>query len=117
MTPYYYLFYKFSRFLNKKGNNEWGAIYALTVLIGWNVGIIYIKVLPINLENFKSSYKYGLIGFVAVLFIANAILFLNKKRVKDIMSRYKGETERDRKMGNFLVILYVILSLVLIVFI
>ncbi len=33
------------------------------------------------------------------------------------MSRYKGETERDRKMGNFLVILYVILSLALIVFI
>lgn len=116
MNPYYYLFYKLSRFLNKKGNNEWGPVYAISVLIGWNIGMAYIKILPITRENFIGSYKTVLVMILVSLFIANCILFLNKKKVKAIMSRYKGESETKRKVGSFLVILYVILSLALVVF-
>ena len=117
MSPYYYLFYKLSRFLNKKGNNEWGPVYAISLLIGWNIGMVYIKVLPITGENFIGGYKIVLIVILVSLFITNCVLFLNKKRVKEIMNRYKGESETSRKIGNFLVILYVVLSLGLIIFI
>jgi len=117
MNPYYYLFYKLSQFINKKGNNLWGVIFALSVLVCWNIVIIYIKVLSINLESFQSSYKYGFWGICMVIYITNNILFLNKKRIQDIMNSYKGESERKKKFGNILTILYVILSLGLIVLI
>jgi hypothetical protein len=117
MNPYYYLFYKLSRFLDKKGNNENGPIFAISILIGWNLGIVFIKILHITQENYQSKYKYGLILMAITLFIINYVLFLNKKRVKEIVNRYKLETERSRKIGNFLVILYVVLSLGLIIFI
>lgn len=116
MNPYYYLFYKLSCFLNKKGNNEMGPIYALTVLIGWNVVVIYVNLFHITEENSKGIYKTILIVIAITLFITNAILFLNRKRVKEIMSRYKEETERSRKVGSFLVILYIVLSLGLLIF-
>jgi hypothetical protein len=97
MNPYYYLFYKLSRFLNKKGNNENAPIFVLSILIGWNIGIAYIKGFPVTQESYQSSYKYGIIAIAIVLFIINYVLFLDKNRVKAIMSRYKGESEASRK--------------------
>jgi hypothetical protein len=117
MNPYYYLFYKLSRFLNKKGKNENAPIFALSILIGWNIGIVYIKGCPVTQESYQSTYKYGIIAIVIVLFIINYILFLDKIRVKEIMSRYKRESEASRKAGNFLVVLYIVLTLAFIVFI
>lgn len=117
MNPYYYLFYKLNLFLNKKGNNENGPIFVLSILIGWNIGIAYIKVFPVTQNNYQSGYKFGIIAIAIILFIINYFLFLDKNRVKEIMSRYKGESETSRKIGNSLVILYVALSLGLIVFI
>jgi hypothetical protein len=117
MNPYYYLFYKLSRFLNKKGNNEWGPIYGISIFFGWTIVVIYIKIFHITGENSQGIYK-TILGIVAVfLFVINCILFLNKRRVKEIMNRYKGESEIRRKIGNFLVILYVALSLALILFV
>lgn len=117
MNPYYYLFYKLSCFLNKRGNNEWGPVYAISLLIGWNIGLVYIKILPITSENWVGGYRTGLSVIMVCLFIMNCLLFLNKRRVKEIMNRFRGETEVSRKGGSFLVILYGILSLALLVFI
>ncbi len=116
MNPYYYLFYKLSRFLSRKGNNENGPIFAISILIGWNIGMIYIKILPVTQANFQSNYKYGIIVIGVFLFVVNYILFLDERRVKSIVNRYKEESERNKKVGNFLVILYIVLSIGLIVF-
>lgn len=116
MNPYYYLFYKLSRFLNKKGKNEIGPIYAITIIILLNFVFVYVKSFNITSENSNNLYKIILGIVIVCVFITNAILFQNKSRVKEIMNNYKGETERSRKVGNHLVILYVILSLALIVF-
>lgn len=117
MNPYFYLFYKLNRFLNKKGNNIWGVIYAITSLIGWNIVFLYIKILGIKQENSQGIYKTILIGIAILLFITNWILFIDKQRVTKIMNRYKRESIRHSKIGNTLVLLYVLLSLCLIVFI
>jgi hypothetical protein len=111
MNLYYYLFYRLSGFLNKKGTNEWGPIGALTLFVGWNIGILYIKVLPITKENFIGNYKTGLIIIVIALFITNSILFLNKKRNQEIMGRFKNESLRSKQRGSFLVILYMVLTI------
>lgn len=116
-NPYYYLFYKLTRFLNKKNNNEWGVIYGQSLLIGWNIIFSYIKIFNITQENSQGKFKIILIIILSSLFVTNSILFLNKKRVERIMERYQNELKTNRKIGNFLVILYVALSLGLIVFI
>lgn len=117
MNPYYYLFYKLSCFMNKKGNNEMGPILALTVLLGLNLGVIYVEILPDTKENFQHNYKYGIIVLGIVLYIINCILFLKKNRVSEIMNQYKEESKISKKVGNFLVILYIALSWGIIVFV
>ena len=116
MNIYYYLFYKLSRALNKKGKNEWGVIYALTIIVGYNIALIYINVLPVTKDNFNDGYKIGFIFIAVTLFITNSILFLNKKRVKRIKNRYKDESLKSKRTGNFFVLLYVIITLISIFF-
>jgi len=115
MNPYYYLFYKLSCFLNKKGNNEWGPMYALSVLVVLNIIVVYVNFFHITEVNSKGSYKTGLIIIGIALFITNYILFLHKDKYKQIVKRYKNETTRSRKIGSFLVILYIVLTLALII--
>ena len=117
MNPYYYLFYKLNLFLNKKGDNEWGPIGAITLFIGWNIVIVYVNLFDINEKNLNSIYKTILIIISILLFMTNSILFSNKQRVSNIINHYNSESERSSKIGTFLVILYVALSLGLIVFV
>ena len=117
MNPYYYLYYKISRILNKKGNNEWGAMYALSFLIFINLIVVYVNVFHVTKENFKSGgYKISLIIIGIVLFITNYALFLHKNKYKQIIKRYEKETLRRQKIGSFFVVMYFILTLLSIFF-
>lgn len=116
MNPYYYLFYKLNCFLNRKGDNEWGTIGGVTLIIECNIIIPYVKLLQINEENLNGIYKTFLIILFVAIFIINAVVFSNKRRVSDIINRYMSESESSRNIGNFLVFFYVVLSLGLIVF-
>ena len=117
MNPYYYLFYKLSRFLNKKGNNEWGPIYGISIFFVWTIILIYIKIIDITKENAQGINK-TIIGIVGIsFFVVNCIIFQNKRRVKSIMSRYREESEISRIMGSILIIIYELLSLALLMFI
>jgi hypothetical protein len=102
--------------LNKKGDNEWGVIYAVSLLPGIVLVIGYVRVLKITPEIFDGGYKYSLILLLVVLFILNSVIFLNKKRVYRIMNRYKNESETQRKLGNAAVIVTALLSLLFILF-
>jgi amino acid permease len=116
MNLYYYLFYKLSQYLNKKGNNEWGPIYAITSIILMNIIFIYVKVFDISEENSQGPYKTILGIAILFVFIINAILFKDRRRTKEITDIYKGESMRSRKIGNAAVLAYVLFSLCLIVF-
>lgn len=116
MNIYYYLFYKLSSALNKKGNNEWGPIGAITFLISLNIGLTYINIFPVTSENYVGGHKTILIGVGIIVFVLNTILFLNKKRLRKIMGRYKGESLKKKRIGSFLVILYVAITLASIFF-
>jgi hypothetical protein len=116
MNIYYYLFYKLSSALNKKGNNEWGPIGAITFLISLNIGLTYINIFPVTDENFADGHKTILIVVGIILFVSNTFLFLNKKRCREIMERYKKESLRSKRVGSFLVIFYVVITLMSIFF-
>jgi len=112
MNPYFYLFYKLSCFINKKGNNEWGVMYAVSFLIFINIIVVYVNLFHITEVNSKGGYKIGILVIGLVLFITNYIVFLHKDRYKQILKRYKDETLKRKKTGSFLVILYMILTFV-----
>ncbi len=115
MNPYYYLFYKLTRFLNKKGKNEWGVIYAVSLFPGIILSIGYAKALKLTPKMFDGFYIYPLILLLAIIFIFNSIMFLNKKRVSRIIKHYENETEAQRKLGNAIIILLVLITLALII--
>jgi hypothetical protein len=94
-----------------------GSIYAITIILLMNIVYIYVKMLHITKEYSPSLYKVILGIVIVFVFTTNFILFQNKNRVKEIMNLYKKESDTSRKIGNFLVILYVVLSLGLIIFI
>lgn len=112
MNIYYYLFYKLSSTLNKKENNEWGPIGAITFLISLNIGLTYINIFPVTSENFVGVHKTILIVVGIIVFVLNTILFLNKNRFRKIMGRYKGESLKSKRIGSFLVIMYVAITLI-----
>lgn len=116
INPYYYLFYKLSRFLNRKGNNEWGPIGAMTWFNGWYAVAAYSQVFPPSQAGPVINHKIVIGALIVALFVTNSILFLNRNRVEKIMSQYERESERSRRIGGFLVILYVVLSFALILF-
>jgi hypothetical protein len=94
-----------------------GPIYAITIFMLMNFIFIYVKSFQITKENSHGLFKVILGIVIVCIFFTNTILFQNKNRVKKIMSNYKSESETYRKAGNFMVILYVALSLTLMVFI
>ncbi len=112
MNIYYYLFYKLSGVLNKKGKNEWGPIAAITFLISLNIGLTYINIFPVTSENFVKGHKTILIIVGVLLFLLNTFLFLNKKRCREIQKRYQGESLRSKRIGNFVVLLYITLTII-----
>ncbi len=107
MNIYYYLFYKLSGVLNKKGKNEWGPIAAITFFPFVNIITVFVNTLPNNVKELKNGYGVGLILIGSVLFITNTILFLNKKRYREIQKRFQGESLRSKMIGKFVVLLYI----------
>lgn len=116
MNIYYYLFYKLSIALNKKGNNEWGPIGAITFLISLNISLLYIIIFSVTSENFVEGHKTILIIIGIIIFGLNTVLFLKKKRVGKIMERYQDESLKSKRLGSFVVILYVLFTVISLLF-
>jgi|18_taG_2_1085343.scaffolds.fasta_scaffold04370_2 uncharacterized membrane protein len=117
MNPYYYLFYRLNQFFNKNNNNEWGPIFGISVFLGWNLVVIYITILPITKANYEDAYKTIFIVILALIFIVNSILFLNNKRLKEIMDYSNKESKSARKLYGFFIIIYILISFGLIFYI
>lgn len=110
MNPYFYIFFKFSQFLNKQRDNEWGPIAAITFFTGQYLFIAYGVFFNINESNFSEN-KIVLFAIGISLFIFNSIIFLNKKRAEEIIEFYNEESQTKKNIGNFFVILYMVLPL------
>lgn len=111
MNIYYYFFYKISEVLNKKGNNEWGPIAAITFFPLISTTPIIVMFIPDDITDLKNIYGFGLFTFASAFFIINTVLFLNKKRRREIQQRFKGESLRNKRIGNFIVLLFIIFAI------
>ena len=109
---YYYLYYKIYVFTKRIRKNE--ASIATTIGISYLVltNIIGVSLMIFdrernNIEFFKPLY----IGIIILGFAINYLIFLKDKKYIEIEKRFKKETNERRILGNILVSLYVILTL------
>lgn len=113
-NPYYYLFYRFNQFLNKKGDHELGPMFGVSVIVALNLSVVFRKLLPISKENFDGLYKYSYIILLILIYVINSILFYDRKRVNRIMEQYRKESQTSKRIGGWLIVFYVLFSLGLI---
>ncbi len=116
MNIYYYLFYKIYRFTQKLGKYEvsFSAMLGLSFLLFLDINALYIILLPVTQVNFKDQYRIPLIILYIAVFIINYFLFIYKKRYKEIEKQFKNESTRNKRIGNAIVIAYIIISLLLV---
>jgi len=107
MNIYYYFFYKISGVLNKKGNNEWGPIAAITFFPLVSTIPIIVMLIPDDITDLKNIYGIVLFTVASGFFIINTVLFINKKRCREIQKRFQGESLRSKRIGNIIVLLYI----------
>lgn len=113
MNPYHYLFYRLSRVLNKKGNNEMGPIQGVSLLFTLNVTAIFIKVMGPIPDHLRMGAKVALGLLLVVLYILNFYSFGNEHKAMRIVNRYKRESDLHRRIGGVAVLLYVVISFLL----
>jgi len=109
-NPYYYLFYRFNQFLNKKRDNELGPVFGLSLLVAWNLVFIYSKLLPIAKENFDGFYKYLFVLLLISIYVINTLLFYNKRRVNKIIEYYEKESKESKRTRGWLIVFYILFS-------
>jgi hypothetical protein len=111
MNIYYYFFYKVSGVLNKKGNNDLGPIVAITFFPLATTIPILVYFIPGDVTNLKNIYGIGIVIFCLLFYILNSVLFLNKKRCREIQKRFQGESLLSKRIGNFVVLIYIVFAI------
>ncbi len=82
-------------------------------LISVNILVLYLFLVKINVVPFLFTYaKQG--GIFTALMIILAILYYRKTKRTTLLNRYSKESERERKRGNAIVSIYVMISFLLI---
>ena len=112
-----YLYYKIYR-ANLIGSARDIAEYATPLYIGillfTNFFVLGDFLRKIDLLPFFLLNKKQAIIFMVFFLGVTNILYLYKRRYKKIISKYEVESEIQRKRGNLIVLLYVIISFLLI---
>lgn len=116
MNPYYYLFYRIYSLFIKRGGNCDSAVDAIVLLSGMNFTFLYIKIFNISKYNSKPIYITGIVIFIVLWFVMNYFIFQYKERYIQIINVYKNESAANKRFGTFLVITYIILSIILLFF-
>lgn len=106
----YYKLYKATLVGSLKDIAEWAAVIYFSGLIFVNLFTAIGFLRKINVLPIFFSGKNQVIAFMIVLFLGGYFLFLHKKRYKIIIAKYEQESELERKKGNLIIWLYIIIS-------
>lgn len=119
MEYIYYKIYVFSLILRKGANPELRASFAFMMIQIINL-IIVEKVF---LKYFGDHYKIeqpsnGVRIFIGIILASiNYYLFISKDKHLAIIDKYKLESEKSKKLGNILVTIYVLTSILILIYV
>ena len=106
----YYKLYKATLIGSLKNIAEWAAMFYFSGLIFLNLLVAGAFLRKVDILPIFFTGKVQVIAFIIVLFIGAYFLFLHKKRYKIIIAKYEKESEPERKKGNLIIWLYIIIS-------
>jgi uncharacterized membrane protein len=112
-----YLYYKFYRATLVGSLNdiaEFAAMIYLSTLFFLNLLVIGGLLRKVDLLPVFFTGKKQVVIFMVCLFLISYFLFLKGKKYKKIIAEYEQESESQRKRGNLIVWLYVIISLAMV---
>lgn len=112
-----YLYYKIYKAHLKGSLNdiaEWAAAMSIGGLLGVNILVITSFLRKVNLLPFFFTGKRQVVILMVCSIVGTVFLFLYKKKYRQIIAKYEQESENERKKGNLVVWLYVIISFLLI---
>lgn len=116
MTLYQYLFYR----IYKRQRTKNGEIESTLVSIMAITCIVFLNL--ITIETFLNkllstpvivSSTVFVVALMVVIFGLNCLVFLFKKRYKNIEQNFSNETKTHQNIGTFIIIAYIVLSFVL----
>lgn len=109
----YYKIYKATLTGSVKDIAGFAASIYFAGLIFVNLFVIGAFLRKIDSLPFFFSEKKQVITFIIFLFVGCYFLFLYNKRYKKIIAKYEQESDEERRKGNLVVRLYVIVSFLL----
>lgn len=113
MRLYEYLFYKIYCGLRNLGNWELAdsTVFVLSIFIGLNINVICFLVFPIS-ENFLEENKVSFFIFYASIIVFNYFFFLRNKKYLEIEKRFKKESRKQKLIGDIVVSVYAVATVV-----
>ena len=113
MRLYEYLFYKIYCGLRNLGNWELAdsTVFVLSIFIGLNINVICFLVFPIS-ENFLEENKVSFFIFYASIIVLNYFFFLRNKKYLEIEKRFKRESRKQKLIGDIVVSVYAVATIV-----
>ena len=116
MKIYQYLFYRLYKRQRTKFSEFESLIFALltiTAIIFVNFFTLEIFLNKMLLTPSIITSKSLVIIIMALIFSVNCFVFLMKKRYKNIEQKFQNETKKQKNIGTFIIIAYVVLSFIL----
>lgn len=110
---FHYLYYKLYRALSKSSYRDVSWLLAacgVGPLIGLNLYSLCDVLVQLGFLDSLPSINGKIFAIVTMCISA---LYFRKRKVEEIVAEYSGETEAQRKRGNIIVTLYVVLTCLL----
>ena len=120
MNPYYYLFFKLYCLIKRIDNNKGHAFLAVNIislLLIINAAFIAITIFSYIRGDYYQLWKLHVILSVIFIYLTNYLLFIRHKRYRKIVNAYKNNSSINNKLGNYIIVIYVLLTLISVFFI
>lgn len=117
MNVFDYLYYKLYRatlFGSLKDIAAFATTCYFSLLLFLNLFVVGAFLRKVDLLPFFPKGKVQVAIFICLLIALNYFLFVHSGRYKQIIKHHEQETESNRKTGNLIVWLYVLVSVALI---
>ena len=109
MKPYYYIFYRITKWYETCWEHGIALAGGITFVSG--LFMLHIETLCIWLNLFKPN-KINIVVILIVLLIINSRLFSNAKYI-ELEKKWKNESRRNRIVNGCFILLYFITSLLI----
>lgn len=116
MKYLYYRFYRFALLVFKNSDPELKAVFPFMlfqILDFYSISQFYYYIF--NPDARHSISGIG-IGIVIIIILANYFLFIYKNKYLIIFNKYKDETSSERTKGIILAYLFILISLIFIIY-